>query len=127
MVIEKISHIYCKITFGLASQDDILFIKENMDFILNDSYLSRTYPIVFRMKRFTEGEEAISRSAMNSYLYATDTLKGRFVFGEEAIAKDPRYSYHYAEDILKGRFILSEKLIYDSFYKDHYVNFLENN
>jgi len=84
--------------------------KMSFEDIINDPEASFYFAKYIKQDRFPEGEEAISKSAEFSYLYAV-LLGERFLAGEEAISKDPYASYNYAEDIIEGPFPLGEEAI----------------
>ena len=57
-------------------------------------------------------EGIVATSAIYSYFYALQVLKGkRFKLGEPAIARDATYSRQYARDILRGPFPAGEPAI----------------
>ena len=45
---------------------------------------------------------------------------------ENIIAIDPFYSYWYAFYVIKGPFLLCHPIIFNSEYKDGYINFLKS-
>ena len=45
---------------------------------------------------------------------------------ESIVATDLYYSYCYARDLIKGPFELCHSIIFNSEYKDRYVNFLKS-
>ena len=56
-------------------------------------------------------EKYIAKSAIHTYQYARDILKGPFPAGEEAIAKNAGFAKLYAKRVLKKDFYLNGKLI----------------
>jgi hypothetical protein len=76
--------------------------------------------------RFKEGEKSIATDSECSYLYAYNIIKGRWEDGEKSIATDSEWSYLYARDLIKGHFELCHHIIFNSKYKDEYVNFLKS-
>jgi len=79
-----------------------------------------------RGERIPELEFIIAKSQSASYRYANEIVKGRFEKGEEEISCNLHYSYHYAVNVLKGPFYLCHPYIFDSKYKDKYINFLKS-
>jgi hypothetical protein len=76
--------------------------------------------------RWEEGEKIISTEPEISYRYARNIIKGRFEGGEKSISTDSKYSLLYAHHVLKGPFLLGQHIIFNSEYKDVYVNFLKS-
>ena len=64
--------------------------------------------------RWEPGEEAISKSARFSYLYALYVLKSRWKPGEAAIAKDALYLLLYRELLAKLAYLERWRLIDES-------------
>ena len=62
-------------------------------------------------KRFTQGEEVISKKCRLSYEYARFVIRGPFPLGEPAIAQDAEFSFKYAKQVLNGRFLAGEEAI----------------
>ena len=77
-------------------------------------------------EKWEEGEKSISTDSECSYLYAYNIIKDRWEDGEKSIATDSEWSYLYARDVLKGNFELCHHIIFNSKYKDEYVNFLKS-
>lgn len=80
---------------------------------------------VLGKKRFALGEVEIAKSALNSYLYACNVIKGRFVTGEEVVSKDGYVAFYYVFNVVKGRFEAAEEAINNHGYGKAYANFLK--
>ena len=76
-------------------------------------------------KRIPELENIIITDPFYSYRYARNIIEGRFIEGEKIISTDPHYSYYYARCVIKDPFHLGHHIIFNSEYKDGYVNFLK--
>jgi hypothetical protein len=77
-------------------------------------------------RRVPKLENVIATDPYYSYLYARDVIKGRSEEFEKSIAIDPKYSYWYALDIIKSPFELCHHIIFNSEYKELYINFLKS-
>ena len=73
-----------------------------------------------------KGEDVISTDSEYSYFYARDVIKGHWKLGEEAISKNSECSHHYACNIIKEPFEKGHSVIFNSEYKDEYLNFLKS-
>ena len=62
--------------------------------------------------KFSLGEPAIAKFAVNSFLYAKLVINKPFPLGEPEIAKNEYYSKEYTRDVLKKDFYLDGKLIF---------------
>ena len=62
-------------------------------------------------KKCEECEKRFIESALYSYLYAKDILRGRFYEGEAVIATHPTFAARYAADVIKGRWPEAEATI----------------
>lgn len=69
--------------------------------IVKSAVLSWVYACDVVKGPFPAGEPIIARSAEYSYLYALFILKKPFPAGEPIIARSAEYSYLYALDVLK--------------------------
>ena len=77
-------------------------------------------------KRIPELEDFIATDKICSYRYARDIIKRRWKHGEKNIVNDPEWSYRYARDVIEGPFYLGHAVIFNSFWKDKYINFLKS-
>lgn len=77
-------------------------------------------------KRIPELENIIFTDSFYSYCYARDVIKRRWKEGEKSISTDSKYSFWYARDIIKGPFHLCHSTIFNSEYKDAYIDFLKS-
>lgn len=100
-------------------------IHELENVIAIDPWYSYCYANNIIKGRWEEGEKSIATNSGYSFWYARDVIKGRFIEGEKTIATNPESSYLYARDIIKGHFELCHHIIFNSEYKDGYVNFLK--
>jgi hypothetical protein len=76
-------------------------------------------------KRTPELEDIIATDPHYSYRYARYIIKGPFKKGEEFISKNPYYCYQYVCYVIKGSFEKCHPIIFNSNYKDQYINFLK--
>lgn len=76
--------------------------------------------------RISELEKIIATDPYYSYCYARDVIKGRWEESEQIIANDSEWSYVYAYEVIKGPFYLCHPIIFNSEYKDGYINFLKS-
>lgn len=83
---------------------------EAEDAISKDAKQSYVYAIAIK-KPFPKGEKAIASDFDTAYNYALYVLKGRFEKGELIISTDPTKARNYAIDILQSRFPQGEKAI----------------
>jgi hypothetical protein len=79
-----------------------------------------------RKKRSPDLEGIISIDPYYSYVYARDIIKGPFKKGEKVISTDIHHSYHYAVNVIKTAFPLCHPDIFNSPYKEPYINFLKS-
>lgn len=79
-----------------------------------------------KKKRIPELESIIAIDSYYSYCYARDVIKGRWEECEKTIANDSEWSYVYAYEVIKGPFYLCHPIIFNSEYKDGYINFLKS-
>jgi hypothetical protein len=100
--------------------------KNGENIISKDPQWSYQYALNIIRGPWKMGEDAISKDSKWSYLYANDVIKGRFKQGEEAIGKDSIYSYWYIFKIIKRPFEKCHSVIFNSEYKDEYLNFLKS-
>ena len=77
-------------------------------------------------KRISELEGIISSNPEYSYRYALNIISGPFERGEEVISKDPDWSYEYICDIIEEPFEKCHPYIFNSEYKENYINFLKS-
>jgi hypothetical protein len=77
-------------------------------------------------KRIPTLEQIITTNSYYSYMYAENVIKGRFEEGETTIANDSTYSYLYARSVIKKPFHLCHPEIFNSKYKNHYIEFLKS-
>ena len=101
-------------------------IPELENIIVTDSFYSYCYARDVIKRRWEEGEKSISTDSKYSFWYAKDVLKDRFEEGEKTISMYPEYSYWYARNIIKGPFNLCHSTIFNSEYKDAYIDFLKS-
>ena len=94
--------------------------------ISKDPYWSNLYARDIINGPFELGEEAIASSIYYSYWYSNDVLKGQFSLGEKIISNDPGTSFHYAKFVIKKPFYLGHFTIFNSSFKDDYINFLKS-
>ena len=80
----------------------------------------------FEKRRIPQLESIIAIDLEYSYCYARHIIKGRFIEGERRITNDPIYSYCYARDIIKDAFPLCHDRIFNSEYRDLYLEFLKS-
>ena len=76
-------------------------------------------------KRMSELENIIITDPFYSYRYARNIINGRFIEGEKIISTDPFYSYYYARCVIKDSFHLGHTVIFNSYFKDDYIQFLK--
>jgi hypothetical protein len=76
--------------------------------------------------RTPELEKLIATDPNYSYLYAVNIIKEPWEKGEKSISKDPYCSYLYTLYVIKRPFEKSHPLIFNSEYKDEYLNFLKS-
>ena len=77
-------------------------------------------------KRILELEDIISTDSQFSYCYARDIIKKPWKKGENTISKDYHYSYWYARDVIRGPWEKCHPIIFNSEYKNHYIDFLKS-
>jgi hypothetical protein len=77
-------------------------------------------------ERFIEGEEAIIISVYHTHHYIEEIVRAPFPKGEKIISTEPFYSYRYAKNILKNVFHLAHPRIFNSSFKNDYINFLKS-
>ena len=77
-------------------------------------------------KRSSKLEKLIIESPQLCFDYAREVLRGPFFEGEKMISSDPFHSYMYAKYVLNGPFHLSHHIIFNSFYKKDYIDFLKS-
>jgi len=77
-------------------------------------------------RRIKELEGIISINPYYSFLYACHIIKGRFEGGEKSIATDVEYSYNYARYIIEEEFPLCHYIIFNSKWRDKYIDFLKS-
>jgi hypothetical protein len=93
--------------------------------ISTDSEYSYYYAHYIIKGPWEQGENSISSNPECSYWYARDIIKGPWEKGEESISKDPENSYYYAHDVIKRPFQKSHSIVFNSDYKNRYVDFLK--
>jgi hypothetical protein len=101
-------------------------ISELESVIVNDPYYSYRYARDVIKGRWEEGEKVIISDLNSSYFYACDVVKGKWEEAEKIIATDLESSYWYARHVLKSTFELCHPIIFNSEYRDRYVNFLKS-
>ena len=84
-------------------------------------YASEVIKIPFQL-----GEEVIASNIYYSYWYSSHVLKGRFSLGEKIISTDPGTSLHYAKFVIKKPFHLGHSTIFNSYFKNDYIDFLKS-
>jgi hypothetical protein len=94
--------------YNYHSQPEELHKHKEADESVVDVFWDKYRTTAYQLKK---REPAIAKSAMYSYYYAKNVLKGRFPLGEPEIAKSAEWSYEYARDVLKGKFPLGEPAI----------------
>jgi hypothetical protein len=75
--------------------------------------------------RILELESIIATDPYYSYMYPRHIIKGRWEEGEKSICTHPEYSYLYARHVLKGPFHLCHPIIFNSKWKENYIDFLK--
>jgi hypothetical protein len=79
--------------------------------LAQDPYLTYRYAKeIVRGKVKDEWEDIIAQDPHSSFNYSLYVLKGPFIKGEDAISKNAELSYVYAR-LLRNRFIKGEKII----------------
>jgi hypothetical protein len=101
-------------------------IPELESIISINSYYSYLYARDVIKGRFIEGEKLIARDLYYSYCYAVQIIKGRWEECEKTIATHPEHSYWYAHNVIKGPFHLCHSIIFNSSFKDGYIDFLKS-
>jgi len=101
-------------------------IPELEGIISTDPEYSYYYAYRIIKGRFESGEKIIITDYSYAYYYALNVMKGRFREGEKNIATHPECSYWYAHDVLKSPFHLCHHNIFNSEYKELYINFLKS-
>jgi hypothetical protein len=101
-------------------------IPELEDLIATDPEYSYHYSFYIIKGRFKQGEETISKYPEWSYRYSFNIIKGPWELGEKNISKDPLYSYVYIYEVIKRPFEKCHPIIFNSEYKDEYLNFLKS-
>jgi len=101
-------------------------ISELESVIATDPKFSYLYARDVIKGRFEKGEQIIVTDPYFSFCYARELIGGRFEEGEKSIATDPDFSYRYARDVIKGPFPLCHSIIFKSFYKKDYIDFLKS-
>jgi hypothetical protein len=71
-------------------------------------------------------ENVIATDPEWSCIYARDVIKGKFIEGEKSISTDAKNSFYYSRYVLKGPFQLCHHNIFNSKYRDEYINFLKS-
>lgn len=79
--------------------------KTHLELITSDAELSCVYAYYVKHGKFSEGEEAISKSPKWAYYYAKYVIKDRFKLGEPAIESKLMIAEWYKS------FLMSQKLI----------------
>jgi hypothetical protein len=77
-------------------------------------------------KRSRKLEKLIIENPQLCFDYAREVLRGPFSEGEKMISSDPFHSYMYAKYVLNGPFHLGHTIIFNSFYKKDYIDFLKS-
>ena len=88
-------------------------------------YWSYLYARNVMKARWLEAEDLFMDHYSISFDYAVYVIKGRFQKGEDVIATDGQYSYNYAVDILDDAFEKCHPMIFKTFFKDQYIDFLK--
>lgn len=101
-------------------------ILELEEIITTDPEYSYLYARYVIKGPFQLGEEVIASNIYYSYWYSNDVLKGQFSLGEKIISNDPGTSFHYAKFVIKKPFYLGHFTIFNSSFKDDYINFLKS-
>jgi hypothetical protein len=101
-------------------------IPELEDVIVTDPFCSYCYTRDVIKGIWEKGEKIISTDSKSSYWYAKDVLKGRFIEGEKIITTNPHYSYWYAKNIINHPFLLCHPIIFNSEWKNKYIDFLKS-
>jgi len=101
-------------------------IPELESIIINDPGYSYKYAKDVIKGRFKKGEKIIITDKICSYRYARDIIKRRWKRGEKNIVNDPEWSYLYARDVIEGLFHLGHPVIFNSGYRNEYINFLKS-
>ena len=101
-------------------------ISELEGIISNDYYYSYLYALHVIEGPFEKGEKEISKHPYWSFHYTRDIIKRRWERGEEVISKNSHYSYYYARDIIQEPFEKCHPIIFNSEYKNNYMNFLKS-
>jgi hypothetical protein len=83
------------------------------------------YKCYNEQKRIPELESIIATDYKYSYWHAQDVINGRFEEGERSIATNPEYFCRYARYIIKAPFPLGHPVIFNSEWKNEYLDFLK--
>jgi hypothetical protein len=77
-------------------------------------------------KRNRKLEKLIIENSQLCFDYAREVLRGPFLEGEKTISSDSFHSFMYAKYVLNGPFTLGHHVIFNSFYKKDYIDFLKS-
>lgn len=77
-------------------------------------------------KRSKKLQEIIFTDPKWSFYYARYIIGGPWELGEEVISKNPSWSFSYAYEIIKGPFEKCHHIIFNSSWKNVYINFLKS-
>ena len=77
-------------------------------------------------RRIPELEDVIATDSKYSYRYAINIIKGRWEKGERSISTNSHYSYWYVINIINCPFELGHRAIFNSHYKNEYIDFLKS-
>jgi hypothetical protein len=84
------------------------------------------YTCYNKQHKIQQLEQNISIDPYFSYRYAFELIRGRFEEGESSIATDPECSYLYARNVIKGPFELCHSVIFNSEWRNNYIDFLKS-
>jgi hypothetical protein len=94
--------------------------------IITDPEYSYRYASDVINGRWEEAEKIILTDAYSSYRYACHIINGRWEEAESSIATNSQYSYLYALYVIHGPFHLCHHFIFNSKWKDDYIDFLKS-
>lgn len=100
-------------------------IPELEGIISKDPMYSYYYSLNIIGGPWKKGERIIRTDSYFAFTYARDIIKGHWEKGEDIISIDAAWSYHYSILVVKGPFEKCHPIIFNSRYKDDYINFLK--
>jgi hypothetical protein len=101
-------------------------ILELENIISIDPYYSYLYANHIIKGYWKIGEDTISSNSKWSYFYALNIIKGPWELGEKSLLKNCLWSFEYAQNVIKGPFQKCHPIIFDSEFRDDYIDFLKS-